>query len=293
MTPTLQGIGAIVLWSSLASLTALIGPVPPFLLAALTFAFGTLAGAAHARMTDTRLLRPSEIPLPALLLGVGGLLGYHVAYFFALQAAPTVEANLINYLWPLLIVVFSAFLPSRAGGKRLQWWHVAGALSGFAGTGLALVDPARPLVLQGYWPGFAAAFAAALIWAGYSVASRLFAAVSSSALVACCALTSAGALLFHLGFETTRWPQGLSGWTTVVAMGLGPVGLAFYLWDTAMKHGDLRLVGIAAYATPLLSTGLLAATGLGAADPRLWIAALLVSAGAAIAAIGDRLTAQK
>lgn len=293
MTPTLQGFAAIILWSSLASLTALVGPVPPFLLASLTFAFGTLAGAAHARMVGVRLLAPSEIPLTALLLGVGGLLGYHVAYFFALQTAPRVEANLINYLWPLLIVVFSAFLPAHAGARRLRWWHVAGALSGFAGSGLALVDPERPFVLHGEWPGLAAALAAAVIWAGYSVASRLFAAVPSSALVTCCAFTSAGALLFHLVLETTHWPQGVYGWATVAVMGLGPVGLAFNLWDKAVKYGDLRLVGIAAYATPLLSTGLLAATGLASAGPRLWVAALLVSAGAAIAAFGDRWTASQ
>lgn len=285
---TLQGLAAILLWSSLASLTAVVGPIPPFELAALTFAIGTLAGFAHAKLTGGRLPRLADIPVSALLLGVGGLLGYHVAYFFALQTAPTIEANLVNYLWPLLIVLFSGLLPARAGGRLLRWWHIAGALTGFAGTILALVDPARALSFAQGGLGFLAAFAAAVIWAAYSVASRLFAKVPSTALIACCAATSFGALLLHLALETTRWPSNATAWLVIAVMGLGPVGLAFYLWDGAMKHGNLRLVGIAAYATPLLSTALLAVTGLATAGPRLWIAALLVTGGALIAALGDR-----
>lgn len=293
-TPTLQGFAAIVLWSCLASLTAAAGPVPPFQLAAMTFALGTVAGVLNARLSGQRLPRITEIPVRALALGVAGLLGYHVAYFFALQSAPRIEANLLNYLWPLLIVLFSGLLPVQVGGHPLRWWHIAGALIGFTGTVMALLDPATPLSpASSAAAGFAAALLAAIIWAAYSVASRLYADVPSTALVACCAATSLGAGLFHLGLEQTRWPADAASWAAVVVMGLGPVGLAFYLWDGAMKHGNLRLVGIAAYATPLLSTALLAATGLGTASANLWVAALLVTSGAALAALGDRLIAAR
>ena len=46
--------------------------------------------------------------------------------------APAVEASLIAYLWPLLLVVFSALLP----GERLRWWHLAGGVAGLVGAGL-------------------------------------------------------------------------------------------------------------------------------------------------------------
>lgn len=285
---TLQGFVAIALWSSLATLTAVAGPIPPFQLAAMTFAIGALTGLIHAHLGSEHLPPLAAVPAPALLLGVGGLLGYHVAYFFALQTAPPLEANLVNYLWPLLIVLFSGMLPARVGGRPLRWWHVAGAITGLAGTALALIDPSRPLYLVGNELGFSAALLAAVIWAAYSVASRLFAGVPSSALVVCCAATSGAALLLHLALETTRWPPSLSGWATVAAMGAGPVGLAFFYWDRAMKHGDMRLVGVAAYATPLLSTALLAASGLGAVTPHLWLAAVLVTTGALICALPDR-----
>jgi drug/metabolite transporter (DMT)-like permease len=45
-----------------------------------------------------------------LLLGVYGLFGYHFLLFLALRSAPPLEANLVNYLWPLLIVVLAPVL---------------------------------------------------------------------------------------------------------------------------------------------------------------------------------------
>ena len=140
MSATLQGIAAIVLWSTLASLTALAGAIPPFQLAAMTFAIGTVVGIAYARIAGQPLADLASIPAGALALGVFGLLGYHAPYFYALQVAPAIEANIINYLWPLLIVLFSGLLPARHGGKRLRWWHLAGAAIGFAGTLLAMLS---------------------------------------------------------------------------------------------------------------------------------------------------------
>lgn len=281
---TLQGLAAIALWSSLASLTAIAAPMPPFELAAMTFAIGTLVGLLYARATRQSLAELRGLPAGALILGVYGLLGYHVCYFYALQQAPALEANLINYLWPLLIVLFSGLLPVRAGGRPLSWRHIAGALIGLSGTALVLTGSSDSLGFSGAGSGYAAALAAALIWSSYSVASRLFSAVPSTTVIASCAATAAGALLIHLVVETTQWPKSLEAWGAVAAMGLGPVGLAFYLWDRGMKHGDLRLLGVASYATPLMSTALLAGLGLGSAGPMLWLAALLVTAGAVLAA---------
>ena len=82
----------------------------------------------------------------------------------------------------------------------------------------------------------------------------------------------------------TVWPADRVAWAAVLGLGLGPVGLAFYVWDRGMKHGNMRLLGAASYATPLLSTVILASLGLGEATNTLWIAAILVTAGALVAA---------
>lgn len=282
--PLLQGLAAIALWSTLASLTALAGPIPPFQLAAMTFAIGAIAGALGVAATGRPMAEIVAAPMGALALGVAGLLGYHVLYFFALQTAPTIEANVVNYLWPLLIVVFSALLPKDLGGRRLTTWHIAGALMAFAGALLALVGPQTVRSVSGVGPGHLAALGAAIVWAAYSVASRIYKDVPSASVVAASALTAVGALALHLALETTQWPQSPLAWAVVVGMGLGPVGLAFTLWDSAVKQGDIRLIGVISYATPLASNGLLAALGLGQAGAMLWLAVLLVTGGALLAA---------
>jgi len=284
--PLIQGLAAILLWATLASLTSLAGPIPPFQLAAMTFGIGSFAGAAVIVASGRSLADLARTPPAALALGVAGLLGYHALYFYALQNAPTIEANVLNYLWPLLIVLLSALLPASAGGLRLTGWHIAGALLGFAGVLFALSGRATDTGLAEIGSGHIAALAAAVVWAAYSVASRLFRHVPSSSILASSAITALGALLIHMWVETPHWPQTPLQWAAVVALGLGPVGLAFPLWDGAVKHGDIRLVGVISYATPLLSSALLAALGLGTAGPALWGAVVLVTLGALLAAKG-------
>ncbi len=276
------GLVAVLLWAALAALTALAGPIPPFQLAAMTFAIGTLVGVVWARLNGQSLAVLAEVPLASWCLGVYGLLAFHACYFFALQAAPPLEASLIVYLWPLLMVLLSGLLPAARGGASLKWRHIAGALLGLAGTVLILLGGGR-IELSGTAAGYIAAAAAALIWSSYSIASRLFASVPSTAVMGSCALTTLGALAFHLGLEATVWPASLASWLAIVALGLGPVGMAFYLWDEGMKHGDIRLLGVAAYATPLFSTAILAIVGLGVATPAVWVAAILITAGALLA----------
>ncbi len=278
------GLVAILLWSSLASVTAAVAQIPPFELVALSFALSTMAGLGWAAISGERLSALRGVPLGYWLLGVYGLFGYHAAYFYALQNAPAVEANLINYLWPLLIVVLSALLPAAVGGRRLRWWHLAGAAMGFASTLVILLGRENGGVglLSGVPSGYVAAFAAAVIWSTYSVASRLYAGVPSLAVMGTSAATSVAAFCVSCAFETWVWPSSTLQWMAVLFQGLGPVGLAFYLWDRAMKRGHLRLVGIASYATPLLSTIILVLTGASTASETLWFAALLVTAGAAI-----------
>lgn len=282
--PLLQGLAAIVLWSTLASLTALAGPIPPFQLAAMTFGIGAIAAGIGVSASGRPIAEIVSAPAGALALGVGGLLGYHALYFYALQTAPAIEANVVNYLWPLLIVLFSAALPARLGGLRLTVWHVAGAFAGLAGVVIALAGPATVPSSGSIGAGHVAALAAAAVWAAYSVASRLYRDVPSASVVAASALTAIGALAIHLAAESTAWPQSAAAWAAVAAMGVGPVGLAFTLWDGAVKHGDIRLVGVISYATPLLSNALLAGLGLGQAGPWLWLAVVLVTLGAVLAA---------
>jgi drug/metabolite transporter (DMT)-like permease len=274
---TLIGFSAILMWSLLAVLTVASGQVPPFQLAALTFAIGGAIGMAWvARAGAWSALRQRP---QAWLLGVGGLFGYHALYFLALRLAPPAEAGLLNYFWPLLIVLFSGLLP----GERLHWYSIAGALLGLLGTVILFMGQGLAPALE-YVAGYSAAFMAAFVWSTYSVLSRRFANVPTAAVAGFCAATAVLAALCHIAFEATVWPQGAGQWLAVLALGIGPVGIAFYAWDIGVKRGDLRLLGVASYAAPILSTVFLVLAGFSEASATLWVAALLIAGGGLLAA---------
>lgn len=279
MRATFIGLTAILMWSLLAALTVASGKMPPFQLAAVTFAIGACVGASTwiARPGGAARLRQPAI---AWLVGVGGLFGYHALYFLSLRHAPPAEAGLVNYLWPLLIVLFSALLP----GERLALHHVAGALLGLAGTIVLFFGRGLSGFDWAHAPGFLAAFVAAFVWAIYSVLSRRLAHVPTDAVAGFCAVTSLLATLCHLLLEQTVWPESIGQWLAVLALGVGPVGAAFYAWDVGMKRGDIRVLGAASYATPLLSTGFLVLAGFTEATPTLGLAALMIAGGGLLAA---------
>jgi drug/metabolite transporter (DMT)-like permease len=272
---TLLGFGAVLTWSSLALLTVGAGDVPPLQLLAICFAIGGGAGLA----LRPRAWRAWRQPLRVWAPGVGGLFGYHLLYVLALRAAPPVQASLIAYLWPLLIVLMAAAGP----GGRLRRHHLAGALLGFAGAALIVTDGGRDMSVR--WDfawGYGLALAAAFVWASYSVASSRLRSVPTDVITGFClaaAVLSCGA---HLMLEESVTP-GPWDWLSVMGLGLGPLGLAFYLWDIGMKWGDVSVLGASSYAAPPLSTLLLVAVGLAVPSLSLVAACILIVAGAALA----------
>ncbi len=278
-TATLIGLTAILMWSLLSVLTVATGKIPAFQLAAITFAIGALVGSLTwiGRTDAIRALRQQPT---AWIVGVGGLFGYHALYFLALRFAPPAEAGLLNYLWPLLIVLFSSLLP----GERLAPHHVIGAVLGLAGTVLLFAGNSSGGFAPGQVPGLIAAFVAAFVWAAYSVMSRKLKGVPTDAVAGFCLATALLAAAVHGMVELTVWPDTIAQWLAIIALGVGPVGAAFYAWDIGMKRGDIRVLGAASYATPLLSTAFLMMAGFAKPSGAIAIAAVLIAGGGLIAA---------
>lgn len=240
-------LAAIALWAALAPLGSILGDLPPFFVTGV----GLLVGSLIAIIVSRGQLASIRVPPKTLLVGVYGLFGYHAALFTALQLAPAIQANLINYLWPLFIVVLA---PMFLSGTSLRAKHVFAALIGFLGAALAITSGGG--TSSGSLAGYGFAFLAALIWATYSLMTKRVKHFESAAVGLFALISGLLALIAHLIFEPSVSPSSMQ-WVLLIALGLGPLGGAFYLWDYALKNGDPQRIGLLSFLTPLLSTTLL------------------------------------
>ena len=270
LPPALLALGAIALWGTLAALGVALAHVPPFLLTGLALCVGGLLALPLSRFEVSRW----RVPLPTLALGVGGLFGFHFLLFMALRLAPPVQANLINYLWPLFMVLLSPWL---LPGMRLQAVHIAAALLGFAGAALVILgDPAGAGQQAGGWSwGYLLALLSALVWASYSLLTRRVPHFPTAAIGGFALLSGLLSLLCHAWLEPAVALTGRD-MLLIGALGLGPMGAAFFLWDMALKRGDTRQIGILSYLTPLASTGMLVLVGDRAFTWNIALAALMI-----------------
>ena len=263
-TATLLALGAIALWGTLAPLGVALRELPPFLLTGLGLLAGSVLGlaltawqllrSAPASTERDRALQSLTLPASTLALGVYGLFGFHFLLFIALRHAPPVQANLVNYLWPLgMVLLAPLFLPHT----RLRSIHVVAALVGFAGAALAILGRSggdgATAETEGFAWGYIPAGASAFVWASYSLLTQRVAPFPTASIGVFGLVSGLLSLACHGVLEPSVALSG-SEWALLALLGIGPLGGAFYLWDAALKRGDARQIGLLSFLTPLLST---------------------------------------
>lgn len=276
MNPTLVGSFAILMWSSLALFTVNTSNIPPLELLGISFSVAFIIGLIWNIKNGQKVFL--KVSKKVWLVGVGGLFGYHFFYFLAIKNAPALEANLINYLWPLLIVLFSALLPN----EKLRWYNIIGTFLGLVGAVvLILCKNGFTKINFEFHEGYIYAIISAILWASYSVLSRKFASVPTAIISAFCLIVAIMSFCTHFIFEITVVPSAKELFFAFL-LGLGPVGGAFYVWDIGMKKGDIKLLGTLSYATPLLSTLMLIIFGLSDASWSVLYACFFIVTGSLI-----------
>jgi drug/metabolite transporter (DMT)-like permease len=272
---TALALTTVALWSFLAYLGARVNHVPPLLVVAAALCVSGLVSAV--RIKDWR------VPWKTFLIGVGGIFGYHFLYFAAFQYAPAVEANLMNYLWPLLIVLLSpVYLPDY----KLRPYHLLGALIGLSGAGL-IISGGRFTLDIANLKGYLLAAGAAFIWASYSLLSKRLPRFPTGAVGGFCL---ASGLLSFGAHEISGSAFGLAAltaadWVSLALLGAGPMGAAFFTWDAALKRGDPRIIGSLTYLTPMTSTLVLVLVGGRALTWVSVVAMLLIVSGALLGSL--------
>ncbi len=276
----IAGVIAILLWSTLALFTVTTSKIPPFQLTFMAFSVAFTIGLSLWIKEGRGIIVHLKLPWKVWFLGIYGLFGYHFFYFLALKSAPALEANLINYLWPLLIVLLSAFLPN----EKLRWYHCVGALLGLLGAFVLLGFGKEIAFSSQYAQGYLYALICAFVWSSYSVLSRYFGSIPTLSVGGFCGVSALLSLCAHVVFEQTYIPS-THEFLAALGLGLGPVGVAFFVWDYGMKQGDIKLIGSLSYATPLLSTLMLVIFGRSTPNSAIWSACTLIVLGSIISSL--------
>lgn len=279
---------AVVLWAGAPLLVDLASSVPPFQLTAIALLSGAIA--ALPTSLGKRRNRGGQIaraPLslkwklaiyglvPALILGaVGG-------YLTGVGMAPTAEAALITYTWPIMFIVISQWLFYR----RLPLPVLCGALIAFSGAALLLSPDSQSEGFSDYMAGYGLALMAACCWALYSWICQAAPVPVAPAMPGLFLLAALGAAVADaLSGSPFGLPSGLA-LIAGIGLGVGPYGLAMVAWDMALRNGPSGLVGSLAYGVPVLAAVFLVIAGVAAPDWRLPLAAVLVVVGSVVASI--------
>jgi drug/metabolite transporter (DMT)-like permease len=237
----LVGLLAIFCWASLATLGNLVIHLPPFYILGLAFILGSVPA-----WIKPRQLFPD---FKTSAWGITGYFGYHFFLFYSFRHAPAVEANLINYLWPMILVILT---PIFFRGQNLKWYHFVGAGLSAMGCVVLVWGKGVDLKLENF-TGHLLALSAAITWPIYSLVKKKMGTSNVWSVGGFCLGAGILCLITHALIEPRVVLQWHDAWI-ILGLGIGPFGIAFYAWDRALASGDSRVIGALSYLTPVLST---------------------------------------
>ncbi|MDA0218302.1 MAG: DMT family transporter [Proteobacteria bacterium] len=274
---TLVGTIAVIVWATGGPVITFAPGIPPFQLIAMTFVAFFLALLPVWLVRGENIAAKFRMPARVWIVGTLGPWGYTVFFFHSYQLIPPVHASLILMSWPIVLLLANAAFK----GRRIRWWHGAGAAAGFLGAAVLVVG--RNDGIAGFsdgsiW-GYLMAAAGALTFCAYSFARSSWPQVPTDAGALFCLAGAGLALVIHLPLETTVMPDA-TGWAVVACFGLLSVTVSLYTWDYGMKYGQVRALVSLTYLTPLMTAFILIAIGADQLSTAVATACFLIVGGA-------------
>jgi drug/metabolite transporter (DMT)-like permease len=280
--PILHALVAIALWATMATLIGRaledVSALRLLLWSQIVAAAVVVAVRGRRRPRRRLLLAPARV----LAVGLLGILLWPLGLVVALEQAPLVPANLITYLWPLLIVLMAPL-----AGERFRRVYLLAAVAGFGGALLLVTGHGGNGTAPNPAVGYAAAVAAAIGWAVYSVSLRRRGGALQGRADTLVVWTTAVVFVLAAVTGDLAPPDGTAA-IAALLLGLGPLSLAFLAWERAVAHTDVARLGVLSYFDPLASTLLLAVAlsqPMRAVD---WLGMACIIAAAAISELPNR-----
>jgi drug/metabolite transporter (DMT)-like permease len=296
---TTLGLLAMAIWSTTVGASRAVmerlGSFPGAAVVLLSGGFVLLA-ATTVRYRGLGWMR--KLSVPHILCAGPLFILYMAAMYGAVGLAQTrveaIAAGLANYLWPTMILVFAVLLlHERPRGLALALGSVL-ALCGIVLAASTNVGGVRELAAVFRTPSISLGLGlvAGVAWGLYSVLVRVHRqSVPSGALGLF--LLAAGLIMAALGgtaWQDVRFDLGTA--LVVLYMACLPTSLAYWLWDLAMRDGDVPALGALSNLIPVVAAGFAIAV-LGVAWRwELLGGALLVSLGAVVARGAFRVPAE-
>lgn len=255
MTPTICGLLGLFIFSFGTLLIALSGDIPAFQLSGMLLLGGSFC--LWLGLHCVGAFRYADVvrqPFRLYCITVSGIGLYTILLNWAFKIAPPYEVNIVNYLWPVFLVLFSRLLNKETFLPN-EW---IGIMMGFIGV-IYLFIPSDTGMFLAIGLGHLLALAAAMIWAFYS-AVIVKENYSVSFLVPVFFISGSISLVMHFAFEETVFSAPISVWGVVFVLILSR--LSYVLWDYGMRKGDKQILAVCSYFVPLLSVSYFIALGI-------------------------------
>ncbi|MBJ9984625.1 aromatic amino acid DMT transporter YddG [Acinetobacter sp. S40] len=252
---TLIGLSAIVMWASMVGLVKYISAIlGPNMSITLIYTFSALIVLAIFRFPSLKLISKKYLIVATTLFIV-----YELCFSFAIAYSKTsqqaIEVSIVNYLWPsLTILAFVIFKELKFNLLILLGLFIS--ISGiiYIQTGNDSFSAQSVVTnLKDNPLSYVLALSGAIIWAFYCVVTRKMSNGQNPISI------------FFIGVTLTLWLKlGLThqlvmptfdlSLSLYLLLAASAVGLGYAAWNIGIIHGNITILVVASYFTPIISS---------------------------------------